>query len=585
MSPNSFSDLPLEIVQDILQYVVVPPDLPFLARLRLVCKLFSYEVFVALEATSALLTQGLMGCRPEVEYGPVPFLARYLQYRISRPLSRSASGEPTIETHLKWILEELLEPTAGHDEKYAALLALCHHINEFAAETALHFWGGNPGWYVGITQSMESLTAPAYMGTVGGAASLLPAAITLGLDAIYDPIIAAIEPPEEDRYQQPQAIWITVGSHTVNYRCLCLSFGSPLYAAVKARKPNLVRRILASGLDVNTRYCNPVASAARNHDMDMLDLLLEPQYHPNSREENVVNAFAVCATLGKTAVMDRVLKRANDIGGHYQRSTMGSHYMNLNRALLRAVYGNHVDTVEFLLNEGAQFPTLFTSPDHGRSGPINEPTVVEVAAWRGNADILRNLLSRNAMVSIQVVQAAVVGNHVEILRILLAHKYIQLHNTYSWWSVLSDGANLDCTDALVYLISEARVLDIPSVLSGGDDVEAVYLSGVAGTLCSRGNYRAVEALIQAGLPVDHNCTLDPDDDGEPGDGNATSLEMKPMDLAMRSLAPGAAETVQMLARYGASAAPKRTKQYLPYDWKSLMPQSREIQPVIRCEPI
>ncbi|KAK8058115.1 hypothetical protein PG994_008563 [Apiospora phragmitis] len=118
--------------------------------------------------------------------------------------------------------------------------------------------------------------------------------------------------------------------------------------------------------------------------------------------------------------------------------------------------------------------------------------------------MLQLLLSHQAVVSIESANAAVAGNRVEELRVLLGTKLLIL-DVYQWCNVLSDGANLDCTDAIIYLIEEAQVLDVPVVLNSGD-LEAVYLSEVAGTLCSRGNYLAVEALIRAGLPVDRNCT-------------------------------------------------------------------------------
>lgn len=190
--------------------------------------LFSREVFVALEATGALLTKDLMGCRPGIASSPVPFLARYFEYRLSRPPGiLPSSRNATIETRLRWILDELLGPsssptTAGGEgigegegeeqqqqqkaRHYAALLTLCHHLNEQSFEIQERWWGGHPGWYRGITQKLDRLTP----GSTGKSPamgkqrrelryhddlfSLLPAAIALGLEAIYEPVIAAAVP-------------------------------------------------------------------------------------------------------------------------------------------------------------------------------------------------------------------------------------------------------------------------------------------------------------------------------------------------------------------------------------------------------
>ncbi|KAK8111672.1 uncharacterized protein PG998_008129 [Apiospora kogelbergensis] len=508
-----------------------------------------------------------MGCRADVESSPVPFLARYLNYRVSRPLGLPESRYATIEPYLQWMLQELLGPTAGEDEKYEALLALCHHINDYdyASVVATRWWGGDPGWYTGITQNLDCLTEPELRGMFGGTATLLPAAITLGLETIYEPAIAAIQRP----LMSLDPIWATVGSHTVNFRAICRSLGNPLYAAVRVRNPDLVRRLLHLGLSVNGNEANALTGAVQGNNMDMLNLLLAPPYGKPPNSTSVQSAIAVGATLGRTECVARLIDYSR--GESIRRDGLG---WDVNRALLRAVYNNHVDAADMLIHEGAEFPTLFR-PGRGTMG-LNAPTIVEIAAWRGHAGVLKLLLSRSAGVSIQTVQAAMAGNHVETLRILLGNPYVRQLDQYSWWGVLADGANLGCTEAILYLINEAKVLNIAGILKS-DDPEAVYLSGVAGTLCSRGNYRAVEALIQAGLPVDHNCTLDPDDD-EP-DENVASVEMRLMDLAVNSLAPGAAETVQMLARYGASPAAKRAKQYLPCEWKSNMPQNRGVQVV------
>lgn len=534
-----------------------------------------------------------MGCRPGISSSPVPFLARYLEYRLSRRSGTlPASRDATIETRLKWILDELLGPSslptatvAGAEEQqqqkryYEALLTLCHHINDYSLEMQKRWWGGNPGWYRGITQKLDRLTpvvpgrSPAMerqcieQTEQDGRASLLPAAIALGLEAIYGPNIAAAVPYST---RDINSFTTHVGSYKVNLRGRSSSFGTPLYAAVKAQKPGLVRRILSSGIGISDDSCNPVAAAVQNDDMDILNQLLELQYRVAPHQPHVLTAIEIAASLGKTAFIQKIL----DFHG-LNSSRMADRDWRMGRALLRAVYGNHVEVARLLIDNDAPFPTM-DRPDGEAGAGSTRPALVEIAAWQGHLEMLRLLLRNNALVTIDSARAAVAGNRVDALRFLLETNILRL-DKFEWCNVLSDGANLDSTAAILYLIGEAQVLDIPGILHSSD-LEAVYLSEVAGTLCSRGNHLAVEAMIRAGLPVDHNCSLDPDDDVD-GDNSNLSVQMKLMDLAANSSAPGAAETVDMLTRYGASPAPKRKKQYVPCEWKSLMPLNRGIREV------
>ncbi|KAK8034138.1 hypothetical protein PG993_009133 [Apiospora rasikravindrae] len=589
MTPKSFTDLPLEIIQDILRYVVVPPNLPSLARLRLVCELFSQQVFVALEATGALLgNQGLMGCRPGIASSPVPFLARYMEYRLARsphllPESRNAN----IESRLKWLLDELLgsntttttttvsapgagEPQQPQGKYYAALLTLCHHMNDYSPELQDKWWGGEPGWCRNIQHRLDiPMPVPPnerYNKMLNdqrdedALASLLPAAITLGLEAVYEPAIAAAK---QHNTEWGPVSTTHVGSHQVNLGAASSCFGTPLYAAVKARHPALVRHLLASGVLVTAHRSNPVAAAVKNNDMDMFNLLLEPQYQLNPLASPSQTVLGLAATLGRTVFVQKII----DLN-RFENDRVQDRDWSMGRALLMAVFGGHMEVAALLIDNGAPFQTS------GRPGLeyAVTPTLVELAAWKGHLDMLRLLLSHQALVTIESARAAMVGNRVGSLRVLLETKSLQM-NKYLWCNVLADGAKFDCTEAILYLIEEARVLDIPGILNSGDP-EIVYFSDVVATLCSRGNYLAVEALIRGGLPVDHNCTLDPDDEVNE---DQVSVQMNPMDLAISSLAPGAQETARMLTRYGASPATKRTKQHVPCDWVSLMPLNRGIQ--------
>ncbi|KAK7967984.1 uncharacterized protein PG986_002261 [Apiospora aurea] len=578
MSPKSLSDLPLEIIQDILRYVVVPANLPFLARLRLVC------IFVALEATGALLgKQGLMGCRLGIASSPVPFLARYFEYRLARsPSPLPDNRNANIESRLKWLLDELLgsktKATAarlvetGQEEVqlqqgkyYAALLALCHHMSDYQPEFEDKWWGGEPGWCRNIQRRLDTLTPPVprnersmkalnEVWDQDALASLLPAAIALGLEAVYEPAIANAKQQNAGSFP----VYMThVGSHRVDLEALSSCFGTPLYAAVKARNPALVTYLLDSGVLVTADRSNPMAAAAKNDDMDMLNLFLEPPCQLAPDAERLRTVLGLAARLGRTAFVQRIL----DFNRLEPRRAQDRDW-GLGRALLMAVFGGHVETAEFLIDNGAPFQTNarpYLGSSHGLFSTM--PTLVELAAWQGDLSMLRLLLSRQALVTIESAHAAMAGNRVEALCVLLETKSLRM-DQYAWCRVLSAGAKLDCTEAILYLVEEARVLDIPGILESGDP-EAVYLSEVVTTLCSRGNRLALEALIQTGLPVDHNCTLDPDDEVN---GGQLSVHMNPMDLATNSLAPGAQETVRMLTRYGAPRAPKRAKQYMPCDW-------------------
>lgn len=363
-----------------------------------------------------------------------------------------------------------------------------------------------------------------------------------------------------------------MGSYKVNLHDSRPSFGTPLYAAVKAQKPALVQQILSSGVLISVDNFKPVAAAVQNEDMDILNLLLEWQYRVSPHQPHVLAVIEVAASLNKPTFMHIML----DFHCLEQPDgfSIARRDWQLGRALLRAVFGNHVEVARLLIDNDAPFPTMDRPEKEiglGSSMGGTKPTLVEITAWQGHLDMLRLLLRHNALVTIDSARADVAGNLVDALRVLLAANILRL-DKFKWCNVLSDGGRLDCTAAMLYLIEETRVLDIPGILNSGDP-EAVYLSEVAGTLCSRGNYLAVEALIRAGLSVDHNCSLDPDDEVH---DDQLNQQMNRMDLATNSLAPGAAETVRMLEQYGASPAPQRGKQYVPCEWKSLMPLRRGI---------
>ncbi|KAK8058116.1 hypothetical protein PG994_008564 [Apiospora phragmitis] len=261
-----------------------------------------------------------MGCAPGISApSPVPFLARYLEYRISRPRDvLPESRDANIESRLEWILDELLEsPTAAAAEdqqqrrtRYAALLTLCHYINDYSPEVEELWWGGKPGWYRGIKQKLKCPRPVAPNQTRqqrcmeqrqmeqrerDGRVALLPAVIVLGLDAIYESAIAAAV--KHKHGAQDDSTTTYVGSHQVDLRGESSSFGTSLYAAVKARKPVLVRRVLSSRAWVNGNQCNPVAAAVKNDDMDMLNLLLEPRYSLFPHGPHLLTAIGVAASL------------------------------------------------------------------------------------------------------------------------------------------------------------------------------------------------------------------------------------------------------------------------------------------------
>ncbi|KAK8065105.1 hypothetical protein PG997_011852 [Apiospora hydei] len=442
-------------------------------------------------------------------------------------------------------------------------------MNSYSPEFAHKWWGGEPGWWRNIQRRLDRLRfvppdedernkkARIEQEDQDARASLLPAAIALGLEAVYEPAIAGAK--QQNTGSGP--VYTThVGSHQVDLVTLSACFGTPLYAAVKARNPTLVRYLLASGLLLSDDRSNPMAAAVKNNDIDMFNLLLEPQYDISPFELSLRTVLGLSAFLGRTAFVQKILDF-----NRLETSRAQDRNWGMGRALLMAVFGGHVDVAALLIDNGAPFQTN-QRPALEHSYATTTPTLVELAAWRGHLDMLRLLLSHQALVTIESARAAMAGNRGGSLRVLLDTKSLRM-DQYSWCSVLSDGAKLDSTEAILYLVKEARVLDIPGIINSGDP-EAVYLSGIVATLCSRGNHRAVEALIQAGLPVNHNCTLDPDDED---DGDQSSVQMNPMDHATNSLAPGAQETVRMLLHYGASPAPKRAKQYMPCDWVSMMP--------------
>ncbi|KAK7963546.1 hypothetical protein PG988_010520 [Apiospora saccharicola] len=401
----------------------------------------------------------------------------------------------------------------------------------------------------------------------------LTAAIALGLEAIYEPAIAAAVPYAVG---DPDSGTTHVGSHKVHLHDPNPNLGTPLYAAVKAQKPALVQRLISNFDSMSTDNLKLVAAAVQNDDMDMLNLLLEWQNRLSPNQPHAIRVIEVAASLNRPTIIQNVL----DLHG-LDGCSITDRDRAMRRALMRAVLNKDVEAARLLIDNGAPFATMDHSdlgwdPDRPDLGSYardpDTTTLVEIAAWQGHLEMLQLLFSRIALVNMKSAEAAMAGNHVGALQTLLA-AHPSRFLRHKWVDILLDAALLDSTAVMAYLIDGVRVLDIPEILSrcyhphSRDTMEADHLGEVAGRLCSRGNYLGVEALIRAGLPADHGCPCDPGNEFIPGEDDPRSL----MDLATNSLAPGAAETVRMLTRYGAAPAPKRGIQYDYRPFQSKMP--------------
>ncbi|CAG8950960.1 hypothetical protein HYFRA_00006357 [Hymenoscyphus fraxineus] len=226
------------------------------------------------------------------------------------------------------------------------------------------------------------------------------------------------------------------------------TFRSALQGAVFGGRLSLVRVLIASGADINTRheyYGTPLQEAAALETDDIAMLLIESGAEINTPCGRDGSALQAAAYRGHRSLIRVLLERGADV------NAQGGEYGNALQAA--AIYGiGHIDIIKLLLASGADINAV-----GGAYG-----TVLQAVLLPGNEALIQLLLDHGADVNIQagefgnaIMSAAMSGDE-GIVRMLI-EKGADIHAVAGEYGNTLQAAVLSGNGALVEFLLEIGV--------------------------------------------------------------------------------------------------------------------------------
>jgi len=312
-------------------------------------------------------------------------------------------------------------------------------------------------------------------------------------------------------------------------------FGTPLYAAVKARKHHFVKYLLDNGMDPDDDQYRPLEAAIQNKDVEMVKLIMDPQYrHPRGTVKFQM-AISEAARVGDHDLVRLLLEYADlpNLAIAYQEG--------LRWAALR----NYKQVASYLVRQGADVASMcFLDGESLICCPWTMSPLM-IVAWRGYVEILRLFLEETrkgqgwSRSMADCLRAAITGDQPESIKVILEFAD-DIVNLDELSRLLVEGVDLKSNRAVCHLIEGLNVLGYAGIFQVED---ACTLGPVMYQACYNGNVGVVKALLTAGFPT--NTLLSSEDLDESGELNT------PMLAALGSRAEGSKEVVQILRDWGA----------------------------------
>ncbi|KAH8660345.1 hypothetical protein BX600DRAFT_513955 [Xylariales sp. PMI_506] len=540
-------DLPPELFRTIITTTVQELGMRESLKLRQVNKLFEVETMRAYETLLVFHPDLRYTCRDfkgrhNHEYGAavIPFIARFLSRRPHTneaefwniysatyargcaPAKVAVYWQLNISTFLHRILDELQFP---EEDRYEPLRVLCEHIDDCKA-----FEAAEPG-VPGVVDVLRGFK-PLYWKSLEE--YVLPAAIFMKVNSVYEPLLAA----EEAR---PKPVKQERGGF----------FGSPLYAAVKSSQYDLVRHLLhIYDRDEEWGSCFPLEGAVKTGDLKMVEVLLsvEPESDGSRGSADAASrvdrlslddsskypikppselelraGFVRTARLNNIVIAKRLLEYIEATHPGFERS-------HLLEAMYYAVLYGHIDFMQLLVDRGVKL-------SERRPVPENSPSPIELACWRGNEETVKWILSRQSgPFGAPTMLAAIIGRNLSVLKLLVAAEE-RFMSEDEWLTVIWYGIRLRSYAAVSYLLEEAKVLDVKAAFKSSPTKYGTLLE-VSST---EAHPEALEILLRAGMPADEKLQQG---------NNGINEEWTPMMFAHASNNPGAREVEEILERRG-----------------------------------
>lgn len=428
--------------------------------------------------------------------------ARFASRVLAHRLEFSSSGSTDPEIVLLRILQHLNIPK---DEHVAALQTLFVGAADCVQQnTQCLMWAFYPLRNYSISALMKKPTDD----EVSLERHLLPAAILLGVRHFYEPILSS--PASED---------VVIGDSV-----FC---GTPLSAAVRTRQHHLVRRILESWPEADTkRNCLPGAA----NDETMLQLILDHRKEPYGQDclSQALNEAAQLGNAGTTtAILAYILKTQSDI--------MSADFLAL-PVHYAARYGR-MNVLDILYQHGAKM-------QHKQGEWVPRASPIMLAAWRGDTEMLRWIVERVPDLTSRGVLAAINGDQPESLRILFeAGADLEKYGDGEDNDLFLRCLLIRAPKAFRYLVLEA----CPKYLDPKNVDRWMSLEYWMANVCLHGIVSMFDVLVDAGVPIDEPLNLSCDLHIR-GRGNPKTWT--PMHYATASSEEGAPAIVESLHKMG-----------------------------------
>lgn len=251
-------------------------------------------------------------------------------------------------------------------------------------------------------------------------------------------------------------------------------------AAGQVDNVDIVTRLIKAGSDINAighRGSTPLHNAVRTADAEMVKLLVNYQANISITDEDAMSALHLAAENGQVDIARVLLEGGADVGARDGLGRTVVEVAKANREVQVVELRNTIvklhqpvppDTSSALQDVAAARPF---KPETQVRNPTDKEDLI-FAAWRGDLDAVRALLSQGADVaavdyhSCTALHRAARGGHTEIIECLLAH-----------------GANIEASvkcgiTALHHAVLCERTNSVEALLAGGAQTEALILQGL-----------------------------------------------------------------------------------------------------------
>ncbi|GIJ82269.1 hypothetical protein Asppvi_000775 [Aspergillus pseudoviridinutans] len=462
----SLFDLPLEIFQGILDFIVIQQTHQSV-QLRLINRLFDHEIMLAYARNRILKADSLFWTRNSTlrESFMVPYFLH------QRRDDDDSSDTDIISLMNHWVDRLARDSTKGSERnklRYQFMKRLLSHANHKFCRVALAAEGG--------AIDFDPLYELLYAATYNGDLELVD---QLSQDArrILEDAKSALF---EDRL---------------------------IEAAVKSLDPKIVEMLLRRGArmhadgSTNEIWGSPVALAVKHWSPGILQLLLQPKFGLRTSGVAYQRAIVEAISMNRAEALAMLLD-------HYTAPLSESRYL-LTEGLREACRSGCIDFVRLLLDNGADVnETLNYTRNY------QQPRPLAYAGWKGQVGVMRLLLARGASIgehanrSIdvppggQAMRAVAWGGHYDAMEVLIdAGLRLGIRDWTGVMFILSCQPNAAKLARTILDDGHLRL----SLLLVPDDDDSPVLADLVCLACRHGNFEYLKALFDHGAPLNDNA--------------------------------------------------------------------------------